>query len=170
MTNGDSSAVCPVSWPGAYHWWHICFRTISNRAAIGTINVTALNITANSLLAQIDNTGGSIGGNTEGGATINMNVSGTATVTNDATIAMYGSDGAVGGAEININGGNYNAGGTFLSYIDGNGTITFTNASVHADALKGGVFGDNGTLNIGGGMLSARFDAETLRAGQQRPA
>ena len=84
-----------------------------------------------------------------------MNVSGTATVTNDATVAIYGSDGAVGGAGININGGNYNVGGTFLSYIDGNGTITFNNASAHADVVKAGVFGTNGVLNIGGGTLSA---------------
>jgi hypothetical protein len=55
---------------------------------------------------------------------------------------------------ININGGNYNVGGTFLSYIDGNGTITFNNASAHADVLKAGVFGSNGTLTIGGGTLS----------------
>ena len=86
---------------------------------------------------------------------INMNVSGNATITNDATFAIYGSDGAVGGAGININGGNYNVGGTFLSYIDGNGTITFNNASAHADVLKAGVFGANGMLNIGGGTLSA---------------
>ena len=39
--------------------------------------------------------------------------------------------------------------------IDGNGTITFNNASAHADVLKAGVFGTNGVLNIGGGMLSA---------------
>ena len=120
-----------------------------------TVNITAANLTANSLLAQIDNTGGSIGANTEGGAMINMNVSNSATVTNDATVAIYGSDGAVGGAGININGGNYNVGGTFLSYIDGNGTITFNNASAHADVLKAGVFGANGVLNIGGGTLSA---------------
>jgi hypothetical protein len=84
-----------------------------------------------------------------------MNVSGTATITNDATFQIFGSDGAVGGAGININGGNYNAGGTFLAYIDGNGTMTFNNASAHADVLKAGVFGTNGALNISGGMLSA---------------
>jgi hypothetical protein len=56
---------------------------------------------------------------------------------------------------INFNGGNYNVGGTFLSYIDSNGTITFSNASAHADVLKAGVFGANGVLNIGGGTLSA---------------
>jgi hypothetical protein len=120
-----------------------------------TVNITAASLTANSLLAQIDNTGGSIGANNEGSAMINMNVSNSATVTNDATVAIYGSDGAVGGAGININGGNYNVGGTFLSYIDGNGTITFNNASAHADVLKAGVFGANGVLNIGGGTLSA---------------
>jgi hypothetical protein len=130
----------------------------SNGSSGGTIggsaviNVSAANVTANSLLAQIDNsTGATIGGN----ATINMNVPGTATVTNDATIAIYGSDGAVGGAAININGGNYNVGGTFLSYIDGNGTMTFNNATAHADVLKAGVFGANGVLNVGGGILSA---------------
>lgn len=43
----------------------------------------------------------------------------------------------------------------FLSYIDGNGTITFNNATAHANILKAGVFGANGVLNIGGGTLSA---------------
>ena len=116
-----------------------------------TIDVTAGNITANSLFAGIDNSsGGTIGGN----ANINMNVSGTTTVTNDATVAIYGSDGAASAA-ININGGSYNAGQQFLTYIDGNGTITFNNATAHADVLKAGVFGANGVLNVGGGMLSA---------------
>ena len=139
----------------------------SNAGTIGgnaTIDVTATNITANSLTAQIDNTGGSIGASNEGGATINMNVSNSATVTTDATVAIYGSDGA-GGATININGGNYNAGGTFLSYIDGNGTITFTNATAHADVLKAGVLGANGVLNIGGGMLSADTELKLYASG-----
>ena len=35
------------------------------------------------------------------------------------------------------------------------GTITFNNASAHADVLKAGVFGTNGVLNVGGGALSA---------------
>jgi hypothetical protein len=113
------------------------------------INVTAANITANDLVAQIDNTGGTINGN----AAINMNVSGGATVTNDATVAIFGNDPA-GSAEINID-GSYDIGGTFLSQIDGNGTITFANASAHADVLKAGVFGTNGVLNVGGGGLSA---------------
>jgi FecR-like protein len=116
-----------------------------------TMNVAASNITANSLLAQIDNSnGGSIGATTEGGATISMNVSGSASITNDATLAIYGSDGAASAA-INVNGGSYDVGGTFLSYIDGNGTITFNNATAHADILKAGVFGANGVLNVGGG-------------------
>jgi hypothetical protein len=130
-----------------------------------TISVAAANVTANYLPVEIDNTGGSIGANTEGSATINMNVSGTATVTNDATVAIYGSDGAVGGAAININGGNYNVGGTFLSYIDGDGTITFNNATAHADVLKAGVFGANGVLNIGGGMLSADTELKLYAPG-----
>jgi hypothetical protein len=103
------------------------------------------------LVADIDNSGG---GTIGGSATIYMNVSGNATVTNDATVAIYGSDGAASAA-ININGGNYNVGGTFLTYIDGDGTITFNNATAHADVLKVGALGANGVLNIGGGILSA---------------
>jgi hypothetical protein len=122
-------------------------------ASIGvdaSIAVNTTNISADSLTTGIDNTGGTIGGN----ATINMNVSGTATVTNDATVAIYGSDGAASAA-INFNGGSYDAGGTFSAFTDGAGTITFNNASVHADVLKIGALGTNGVLNIGGGTLSA---------------
>jgi hypothetical protein len=81
-------------------------------------------------------------------------VAGNANVANDATLAIYGSDGAAGSA-INVFGGNYNVGGTFLTYIDGTGTISFNNASAHADVLKAGVFGANGSLIVGGGTLSA---------------
>jgi hypothetical protein len=120
-----------------------------------TVNVTAANITANSLTAQIDNTGGTIGGN----AAINMNVSGNTSITTEATVQVLGNDPS-GSAAINFNGGSYDigspgSGGTFLSSIDGNGTITFNNASAHADVLKAGVFGANGALNISGGTLSA---------------
>jgi hypothetical protein len=136
--------------------------TIGGNAAV---SISAANITANSLVAQIDNTGGSIGASTDAGAAINMNVSGTASVTTDATVAIYGSDGAVGGAAININGGNYNVGGTFLTYIDGNGMITFANATAHADVLKAGVFGANGVLNVGGGILSADTELKLYASG-----
>jgi hypothetical protein len=113
--------------------------------------LAAGNLSANSLSAQIDNRGGGV---ITGAGVIEMDVAGTANVTNDATIAFYGSNGA-GASAIQINGGNYNVGGTFLTYMDGNGAITFNNASAHADILKAGVFGANGVLNIGGGMLSA---------------
>jgi hypothetical protein len=132
------------------------FDQILNYGGASIGGHAAINLTANTLSvagnldSRIDNSGGTIMGN----AAINMNVSNTATVTNDATFQIFGSDGATSAA-INLNGGNYNAGGTFLSYIDGNGTIAFNNASVHADVLKAGVFGSNGVLNIGGGTLSA---------------
>ena len=123
-------------------------------ASIGghaSIDVTANTLSVGGNLdSRIDNTQGTIGGN----AAISMNVSGTATITNDATFQILGSDGAKS-SSIDFNGGNYNAGAMFLSYIDGNGTITFNNASAHADVLKAGVFGSNGVLNIGGGTLSA---------------
>ena len=134
-------------------------------ASIGSdaaINVTADTLSVGgSLNSTIDNsTGGTIGGN----AAINMNVSGSATVTNDATFQILGSDGAASAA-INFNGGSYDAGGTFLAYIDGDGTITFNNASAHADVLKVGALGTNGVLNIGGGMLSADTTLELYASG-----
>ena len=124
-------------------------------ASIGGDAIISLNV-SNSFTSTgnaeffIDNSGGTIVGN----AAINMNVSGTATVANDATVAIYGSDGAASAA-INFNGGSYDAGGTFTAFTDGDGTITFNNASVHADVLKVGALGTNGVLNIGGGTLSA---------------
>src|SRR5947199_1131872 len=93
-----------------------------------------------------------------------MDVAGNANIANDATIAFYGSEGA-GDAAILINRGKYNVGGTFLSYMDGNGAITFNNASAHADILKAGVFGANGVLNIGGGMLSADTELKLYAPG-----
>jgi FecR protein len=117
-----------------------------------TINVTTTNISDGGALdATIDNISGSIGGK----ATINMNVSGTANVTGDATFEILGSNGAVSGAAINFNGGSYAVGGTFLGVIDGDGAITFNNSSIRADIVKVGVFGTNGTLTIGGGAISA---------------
>jgi hypothetical protein len=115
------------------------------------IAITAGNISANSLSAQIDNREGGV---IKGAGVIAMDVAGNANIANDATIAFYGSDAAAGSA-ILINAGNYNVGGTFLTYMDGSGSITFNNASAHADVLKAGVFGANGALNIGGGTISA---------------
>jgi len=146
------------------------------------VNVSAFRLSTGDLFVQILNYGGasiggdaaidltahtlSVGGNLDskidnsssgrigGNATVNMNVSGSAAVARDATFQILGSDGAESAA-INFNGGDYNVGGTFLSYIDGNGTITFNNVGAHADVLKAAVFGANGVLNVGGGTLSA---------------
>jgi hypothetical protein len=43
--------------------------------------------------------------------------------------------------------------------MDGSGTMTFNNATIHADTLKAVIFGANGTLRIGGGSI---FQANTL--------
>src|ERR1044072_4284821 len=88
-----------------------------------------------------------------------MDPSGQAEVVDDAPPPAYGRGGGAGSA-INVFGGNYNVGGTFLTYIDGVGTIAFNNASVHAEVLKAGVFGANGSLIVAGGTLSAD---ETLK-------
>jgi hypothetical protein len=136
---------------------NLTVELLNNGGEIGTggiVSLAAGNINANSLSAKIDNTGGTIGGN----ATINTNVSGNATVTSDATFEILGSAGAAAAA-INFNGGSYDVGrdvgGTFLAFIDGDGAIAFNTASVHADVLKAGVFGSDGTLTIRGGNLSA---------------
>src|SRR5947207_12892607 len=89
-----------------------------------------------------------------GSASINVSASGPVVVTNEATFRIDGNDGATS-ATINFNGGNYNVGGTFLGFIDGNGTFTLNNATIAADTVKVGVFGSNGTLRIGGGNISA---------------
>ena len=52
--------------------------------------------------------------------------------------------------------------------IDGNGMITFNNASAHADVLKAGVFGTNGGLFVGGGTLSADSTLKLYAPGEQR--
>ena len=100
------------------------FEQILNYGGASIGGHASIDLTANTLTvggnldSRIDNTGGTIGGN----AAISMNISGTATITNDATFQIFGSDGAKS-ASIDFNGGNYDAGGTFLSSIDGNGTI-----------------------------------------------
>src|SRR2546426_5771657 len=104
----------------------------------------------------------------KGNATRNINFSGTATVTNDATVQILGSDGAAAAA-INFNGGSYDAGGTFLAFTDGDGTITFNNASAHADVLKVGALGTNRVLNIGGGTPSADTTFGLFASGRNGP-
>ncbi len=133
--------------------------SISGEAAINLS--TGGNLVTNVLVGFIDNrNGGSIGSN----ATINVTVGGNATIATDATFEIDGSDGAES-AGININGGNYDAGGTFRTFIDGDGVIAFNNASVHADVLKVGALGTNGVLNIGGGTLSADTELKLYASG-----
>ena len=139
-------------------------RIINGSGTIGgdaDISVNATNLEAISLTTLIDNTGGTIGG----GATINSTYSGTVTVSNDATFNILGSDAAAGGAAINFNGGTYGVGGTFLSTTDGDGSITFNNASVNADVLKVGALGTNGALTIGGGTLSGDTELKLYASG-----
>ena len=162
---GESASVSFVTTGAISAGLDAIFEIANPGGTIGgdaTLNVNAASITTGAtLFASIDNTSkGSIGGN----AVINMNVTGTATVTTDATIQIFGSD-AAKAAAININGGNYDVGGTFFNVIDGNGTIAFNNASVHADVLKVGAFGTNGVLNIGGGTLSADTELKLYAPG-----
>ncbi len=125
-----------------------------------SISLTANALSAPSLLAQIDDSGGSIGGD----AAITFNISQSLTTTSDATFnidltpeghahAGNGQPATIG--TIDFNGGTYEVGGTLLAtIIGGDGGITISTATMHADILKIGALGDNGTLTIGGGSIS----------------
>jgi hypothetical protein len=137
----------------------------SNGGMIGgnaAINVSTTNISlGGDLLTAIDNSGG---GTIGGAAKINEKLSGKASVSGDATFAIYGSD-ATAAAAINFGGGSYSVGGTFLAFTDGNGTVTFNNTTVTADVLKVGALGTNGVLRIGGGTLSANTELQLYAPG-----
>jgi hypothetical protein len=116
-----------------------------------SMNISSTNITASNIVVSIDN---SSGGMIDGAASITSTVSGTVNATSNATYQILGSDGA-SSATINFNGGDYEVGGTFLAKVDASGAMTFSNVTAHADTVKIGVLGTNGTLTIGGGSISA---------------
>ena len=127
-----------------------------------SISLTANALSAPSLLAQIDSFGGSIGG----AASIAFNISQSLTTTGDATFnidltldaedrphASSKQPATIG--SIDFNGGSYDVGGTLLATIvGGDGGITIGTAAMHADIVKIGAFGNNGSLTIGGGSIS----------------
>ncbi len=125
-----------------------------------SISLTANALSAPSLLAQIDDSGGSIGGD----ASIAFNISQSLTTTSDATFnidltpeghAHAGNNQPATIGTIDFNGGSYDVGGTLLATIvGGDGGITIGTASMHADIVKIGAFGNNGSLTIGGGSIS----------------
>ncbi len=127
------------------------------------ISLNASSVAASSLFASIESGTGSLGPS----ASINLNVSGTVTTTSDTTVTidlpLTASDQSKGKqgdapstvAAIDFNGGTYEIGGTLLSTISGgDGGITLGAASMHADILKIGAFGTNGSLIVGSGPLS----------------
>ena len=129
----------------------LAFAVQNSSPGNAAIDVTATDINATSLSTVINNSqGSSVGGST----TINVAVAGNAAITRDATFQINGSD-AAASAAININGGNYISGGRFLGLIDGNGIFTLNRATIAADVVRVGAFGNNGTLRIGGGSISA---------------
>jgi hypothetical protein len=149
----------------------------NDEGSIGGSEVIALNtatLEANSLFATISNSGGSLGGN----ASITLNASGTVTTTGDSIVTVdlpsLGSEAAqkklinaprATGA-IEFNGGTYEVGGTLLSTITGgDGGIALNAASMHADVLKVGAFGSNGSLTIGSGPLTGDTELKLYATG-----
>ena len=135
----------------------LVFQIDNRNASIGgsaVITDDSTSLSGHNLLAQIDTTGGTVGA----AAGIIFNVPGTNVLAN-ATFEINGSD-SVQNPAILINGGTYNIGnisapGTFLGLIDGKGVFSLNNTTIAADAIKVGVFGANGALQIGGGTISA---------------
>ncbi len=117
-----------------------------------SVAVSAADMSALSVLAEIDNSNSGVIGSS---ATISFDIPGNVTVANDATFTILGSSTSTPTAAININGGTYDVGGSFLARIADDGAITFNNANIRADIVKVGVLGSNGTLIIGGGTISA---------------
>ncbi len=128
-----------------------------------SINFSANSFTASSLLMQINSAGGTIGSN----AAIALNINGSLTTTGDTTVGIDLTSTDVDRssknntkqpaaiASIDFEGGSYEVGGTFRSTITGSdGGITVGTASLHADIVKIGAFGTNGSLTIGGGSIS----------------
>ena len=107
------------------------------------INVNAANITANSLLAQINNTSGNIGGN----ANINFNLTGDLQTVGDASFSILNGGGTIGGnSSINVNAASISIGGSLSSTTD-----------VTADAANGG----NITFATGGSFSASDVVVET---------
>ncbi|MGZ5522524.1 MAG: beta strand repeat-containing protein, partial [Chthoniobacterales bacterium] len=129
--------------------------TIDNHAGRltngGSIQLTAASISANSFKAIIDNS--NEGQMPSASIVTTLNGDATSTIVNDANFQIFGAQTPT--SAITFNGGNYSVGGTFLSTIDGNGTLAFNNTSIAADVIKAGIFGANGALRIGGGTISA---------------
>ena len=106
---------------------------------------------AGTLNAVIDS---SKGGSIDAGGAITFNIGGALTTSGDANvdIALRRFDSP---AAIDFNGGTYEVGGTLRSTITGgDGGITIGTAAMHADIVKIGAFGNNGSLTIGGGRIS----------------
>ncbi|HEY2714041.1 MAG TPA: FecR domain-containing protein [Chthoniobacterales bacterium] len=130
---------------------------------LASINFSANSLTASSLLMQINSAGGTIGST----AAIALGISGSLTTTGDTTVdidltstdrdrqSKNDSNQPAAVASIDFEGGSYEVGGTFHSTITGvDGGITVNTASLHADIVKIGAFGTNGSLTIGGGSIS----------------
>jgi len=70
------------------------------------------------------------------------------------------------GGAINMNGTARADRGTVDIRNNGNqGVVNLTNATLHGDTVKAGVFGSNGTLNIGGGTIDADSAIDLYAAG-----
>ena len=120
-------------------------------AGDATITVGARTLTAASLLAQINNSGGSIGGD----SSILFAISGALTTTGDADFHILGDSLTTPGATIALTVGSFNIGGSLNASI-GTGQTFFNFDNVTIDATNGITVGDQllvqGSVTAGGNI------------------
>jgi len=132
------------------------------------VNLTANNTVTLNNTIQVSSNSGKRRSSQAGNVNVTSNLtSGTAiNVTSTAQIlallnAAAGAGGSItfvsAGGDINVNGGTVEADhGTIDIHNNGtSGLVALNNATLNASTVKAGALGNNGTLNIGGGMISA---------------
>jgi hypothetical protein len=134
----------------------------------GTVNLTATNtVTLNDTIQVSSNTGRR---RSNHGGTINVTsnkTSGTAIAVNSSAqlLALLNASAQSGGSirfvsaggDINVNGATIQADrGAIDLHNNGNtGVVTIDSTTLHGDTVRVGALGNNGTLNVGGGTISA---------------
>ena len=145
---------------------------IGGNASISLTASGLLNLPANSIVRINNRTGGKVGKSTAINLTstkatgVAINIASSAQLLALLDAAAPGPGGKITilatgvSSSINVNGGpggliEADKGTVDIRHTGGSGTINVNNADVAADIVKIGALGTNGTLNIGGGTLSA---------------
>jgi hypothetical protein len=116
---------------------------------IASIELSAASLTANSFTSLIDNSGGTIAGDT----TISITLPGALTTTGDASFIILGSSETTPGAAITVNVGSITLGGSLVARIsDGENAFNTGNVTIAANGnvTVGNAIQVDGTVNAAG--------------------